>query len=342
MTTKDPSDSDPGKRPESGSNDQDKGGADTDSESKAFASALAGVTAIKEFRRDVLDSLQQQETDLPRPSWRKKFRRDLPFWSLLSREQQRHTRHIFAHMLPDPDVDVTSFDPDERLMLDVVAEQYIRQALVFAETVESERYEPKAEIDRDFPGRVLVLTFSASLFFFDAPDEYGKRGYTYQNIYGNRSIPATGRCRLKGGFERDESIQSLEFHTSAVQLLGVAEGGAKKLRSFDHESKRFHKSFSDTFHGISVKARDTFSGFVRELTSSQALESAEVEPGDGEHGASISRIEPELQRKKKDTDTNETLGEGDGSESNESAARPSSGSGELGPSDPDDNDKSRA
>jgi hypothetical protein len=251
--------------------------------SDAFASALAGVTAIKQFRVDVLESLKKQENELPRAAWRKKFRRDLPFWQLLSRDQQRHMRYIFAHMLPDPDVDVSSFDPDERLMLDVVAEQYIHQALVFVEMVEAEQYNARKELDRDFPGRILALTFSASLFFFDTPDEYGKRGYTYKNIYGNRSIPAEGRCRLKGSFERGESIQSLEFHTSAIQLLAVIEAASDsgKIEAFDHQSRRFQRSFSDTFHGISVKARDTFSGFLSELTSSSQMQAIETENDNG-------------------------------------------------------------
>lgn len=256
-------------------------GEDKKEKGPSFEKALSGVTAIKSFHDGVLKQLEEQEEGIHRPEWRKKFRRELPFWSLLSPEQRRHVRNIFAHMLPDPDVDTSSFDPEERLMLDIVAEQYIRQALLFAQTVEQEEYHAKEEVARDYPGRVLVLTFSASLFFFDVPDNYGKRGYTYQNIYGNRSIPASGRCRLKGLFERRQSLQTLEFHTSAVQLVAVTKVEVQKLQKFEHESQLFHRKFSDTFHGISVKARDTFSGFVHELTSSSQIDVVKPQ-GEGE------------------------------------------------------------
>lgn len=256
----------------------------------SFGKALSCVNGMKEFRKDVLIPLQEQEKEIPRPEWRQKFRRELPFWKLLSSEQKRHVRNIFAHMLPDPDVDTSSFDSEERLMLDIVAEEYIRQALSFADTVEGEQYRPKEEVERDYPGRVLVLTLSASLFFFDVPDQYGKRGYSYQNIYGNNSIPSSGRCRLKGGFKCGESLMALEFHTSAVQLVADTEAMASRFREFEYESKLFHRSFSDTFHGISVKSRKSFSGFVHELTFSShtnggsASESGEDEGGEGEDG----------------------------------------------------------
>ncbi len=259
-----------------------------------FGKALSGVDGMKRFREEVLFPLQEQEKGIPRPEWRQKFRRELPFWRLLNSDQRKHVRSIFAHMLPDPDVDTSSFDSEERLMLDIVAEEYIRQALSFADTVESEEYRPKNEVERDHPGRVLVLTLSASLFFFDVPDQYGKRGYSYQNIYGNNSIPSTGRCRLKGGFKCGESLMALEFHTSAVQLVADTEAKVSRFREFEYESKLFHRSFSDTFHGISVKSRQSFSGFVHELTfsskadgsrSPQEGEDQEVENGtDGETG----------------------------------------------------------
>ncbi len=253
----------------------------------SFGRALSGVTLMRSFRENVLEPLKEQEEGIPRPEWRQKFRRELPFWKLLSSEQRRHIRSIFAHMLPDPDVDVSSFDPEERLMLDIVAEEYMRQALLFADTVESEEYRPKEHIDRDYPGRVLVLTLSSSLFFFDVPDKYGKRGYTYQNIYGNRSIPSYGRCRLKGGIHCGDSLLALEFHTSEVQLVADTEAMENRLREFDDESKKFHRSFSDTFHGISVKSRKSFSGFIQELTSSSQIDDVVRAPspdGDGIEG----------------------------------------------------------
>lgn len=234
----------------------------------AFGTALVSPTSIRRFQKDVLEEIRKQELELPQPAWRRKFRADLPFWKLLGQDQQSHLRQIFAHVLPDTDVVLDSFDHEEKLMLDVLSETYIKQAMAFAELVENQDYKVYTRLPRDYAGRILALTLSASLFFYEDPDEYGKRQYTYHNIYGNETIPSKGRCRVKGTFSANERIETLEFRSSPVQLLATHEAGVARKSGFEQESRQFQKTFVSTFLPIPKKAKETFTGFVEEATTS--------------------------------------------------------------------------
>ncbi len=222
----------------------------------SFGRALAGLTDLKEFRQEVLDRLREQERELVDPAWRKRFRRELPYWHLLDRDQQHHVRSIFGHVLPDSDVSVESFDRDELILLDTISEQYIRQALTFLEEVERRQFQVRVKIPRDYSGRIVVLTLSASLLIFDSPDDQGKRNYSYQNIYGNRTVPGFGRCRLKGNLKVSKRVRSLEFHTSPVQMIAAGEGGAEE--TFRRDSMELHRSYMDTFSRVEELSRSGF------------------------------------------------------------------------------------
>ena len=235
----------------------------------AFGHALDSIDSIKKFRKEVLESLEREEQSLADLAWRKKFRRELPYWKLLGDEQKKHVRGIFSHMLPDPDIVVDAFDKNELLWLDAVAEQYVRQALIFAGSVGANDYRLIPSVERDLSSRFVVLTLSASLFTFDVPDELGKRAYQYKNIYGNRSIPLSGRCRLKGGIAVGEQLKTVEFHSSPVQL--VAQGDAEVvIRAFDQDSHVFHRSFNDSFSSIAVKSHSVVVSLNQESLASQA------------------------------------------------------------------------
>ncbi|MCD6498781.1 MAG: hypothetical protein J7M25_10860 [Deltaproteobacteria bacterium] len=241
-----------------------------------FGHALESLDSIKEFRKAVLENLEHEEQSLADLAWRQKFRRELPYWQLLGDEQKKHVRGIFSHMLPDPDIVVDAFDKNELLWLDAVAEQYVRQALVFAESVGDNDYRLVPSVERDRESRFVVLTLSASLFTFDVPDELGKRAYQYKNIYGNRSIPLSGRCRLKGGITVGEQLKTVEFHSSPVQL--VAQGDAEVvIRGFDQDSHVFHRSFNDSFSSIPMKSQSVVVSLSREFTASQASAPDEVQ-----------------------------------------------------------------
>ena len=261
--------------------------SDGKSNTGAFAGALVSASSIRRFQQDVMKNLQEQESELADPAWRRKFRTDFPFWKLLSHEQQNHLRQIFAHVLPDPDVSTESFDQEERLMLDVLAETYMKQAMPFAELVESQAYQIYTRLPRDYPCRIPGLTLSASLFFFEEPDDFGKRQYTYRNIYGNETIPDTGRCRIKGAFTANQRIETLEFRTSPVQLLATHKPGEERKSGFAEESRQFHKTFVSTFLPIPVKARETFTGFIDDVTTSHE------DTGDGEQPTDDDSREPE-------------------------------------------------
>ena len=214
----------------------------------ALGEALTGPEELRSFRDEVFAKLVEKERSLASESWRRTFRRELPYFRLLTEKQREHFREIFRHVLPDPDVPIESFDRDERVLLDMLAERYVRNALLFADRIEKLGFTPTKKVSRDYEGRLVVLTLSASLFVLDRPDSNGKRRYVYENIYGNFTIPAEGRCRLKGRVRVGRRLTTVEFSTSPVQL--VACGVKEPASSFRDDSIVVQKSFQSTLSPV--------------------------------------------------------------------------------------------
>ncbi len=281
----------------------------------SFGRALAGLTDLKAFRRDVLDVLRQEEQELLDPAWKKRFRRELPYWVLLDRDQQHHVRSIFGHVLPDSDISVESFDRDELVLLDTIAEQYIRQAVGFLEEVERRDFQVFTKVSRDYPGRIVILTLSASLLVFDGPDAQGKRTYSYQNIYGNRSVPGFGRCRLKGNLKVSKRVRSLEFHTSPVQMLAMGEAGTEE--SFRRDSMELHRSYMESFSRVEDLSRMDFERLQGQETSLVKDDSSldrDDTSLDKDAGGRIFGVDPKIVTTNPDIQDDLPEGDGDGDE----------------------------
>jgi len=173
---------------------------------------------LANFAAGRLVPLREKEGSLPE-RWRRRFRIGLPFYGLLDEPQQRHLRRLFEYRLPDLDVELEHFDDEERIRLDVLAETYLAQVADYAEIAAEHGYGLVRAIDRRTPSRFAALTLSGSIYVLDAPDERGKRAYTYRNIYHNRSIPPEGSCRLKADPAAGERLRTLSFKSSPIQLL---------------------------------------------------------------------------------------------------------------------------
>lgn len=248
--------------------------------SGAFAGALVDAEHIRRFLDETVRPLKQQEETLAKP-WRSGFRGQLPYFALLDERQQVHLRGIFAHMLPDPDVEVARFDREERILLDVLAETYITQARVFAELMADHEYRVTSHVRRDAPGRLIALTLSASVFVFDSPDANQKRRYRYQNIYGNRHVTPEGRCRLKGHLRLAEAVRALEFRTSPLLMLAVHPEGARYKMAFGHESRVVSDTMTSRMREVTFHASSSFHAYtdVRPLAEIQAELDEEDEKG---------------------------------------------------------------
>ncbi len=231
----------------------------------ALGVALEGPEELKSFREEVFGRLVQKERELASEAWRRTFRRELPYYRLLTPHQRDHFRQIFGHVLPDPDVPVESFDREERVLLDMLAERYVRNALLFADRMERLGFVPTRKVSRDYEGRVVILTLSASLFILDRPDATGRRRYVYENIYGNFSIPAEGHCRLKGRVRVGKRLTTVEFSSSPIQL--VASGQRDASSSFRDDSIVVQKSFQSTLSPIREEASRLASRFRHSSSS---------------------------------------------------------------------------
>ena len=227
----------------------------------AFADALLDVKSIERFMDEVVAPLKAEEEGLAKP-WRSGFRVQLPFYRLLDVRQQAHLRGIFAHMLPDPDVDLEAFDREELILLDVLAETYVTQARIFAELMGDHEYQVVPHVRRDVPGRVIALTLSASVFVMDAPDRHRKRRYRYQNIYGNRHVSPDGRCRLKGHLRLTETIRALEFRSSPLLLLALHPEGTQYKMGFKQESQVVSDTFTSRMMEVSFHASSSFHAYT--------------------------------------------------------------------------------
>ncbi len=227
----------------------------------AFAEALVDAESIRSFMREVVEPLKEEEEALAAP-WRSGFRVQLPYFHLLDERQQAHLRGIFAHMLPDPDVELAAFDREELILLDVLSETYVAQAKIFSELMGDHEYQVTSHIRRDAPGRVIALTLSASVFVFDAPDRNRKRRYRYQNIYGNRHVTPEGRCRLKGHLRLSETVRALEFRSSPLLLLAIHPEGEQYKMAFKQESQVLSDTFTSRMMEVTFHASSSFHAYT--------------------------------------------------------------------------------
>jgi hypothetical protein len=245
----------------------------------AFADALVDVDHIRSFMEEVVRPLKEEEEALAKP-WRSGFRVQLPFFRLLDERQQAHLRGIFAHMLPDPEVELAAFDREELILLDVLSETYVTQARIFAELMGDHEYRVTSHVRRDAPGRAIALTLSASVFVFDAPDRHRKRRYRYQNIYGNRHVTPEGRCRLKGHLRLAETVRALEFRSSPLLMLAVHPEGSRYKMAFKQESQVVSDTFTSRMMEVTFHANSSFHAYtdVRPLAEIQAELDEDPEP----------------------------------------------------------------
>jgi len=174
-----------------------------------------------------LAPLREQEAQMPK-RWQKRFRADLPFFSLLDEPQQRHLRRLFEYRLPDSEVPLDHFDEEERIRLDVLAETYVDQVAEFYPIASEHGYGLVQALDRRTPSRFAALTLSGSIYVLDSPNAKGKREYTYKNIYKNRSIAPDGTCRIKTDPAIGERLRTLGFKSSPVQLLACDTARARR------------------------------------------------------------------------------------------------------------------
>lgn len=244
----------------------------------AFADALLDVESIRGFMEDVVRPLKEEEESLAKP-WRSGFRGQLPYFRLLDARQQAHLRGIFAHMLPDPDVDLSAFEREERILLDVLSETYVTQARIFAELMGDHDYQVVSHVRRDAPGRVIALTLSASVFVFDAPDRYRKRRYRYQNIYGNRHVNPDGRCRLKGHLQLTETVRALEFRSSPLLLLAIHPEGRQYKMAFKQESQVVSDTFTSRMMEVTFHASSSFHAYTNVSPLSELQDKLDAEGG---------------------------------------------------------------
>lgn len=247
--------------------------------SGVFPAALVGEEQIRDFLREHVKPLKDEEEALAKP-WRSGFRAQLPFFSLLDDRQQAHLRGIFSHMLPSPEVEVEDFDREERILLDVLSETYIAQARVFAELMSEHDYQVLPVVKRDMPGRVIALTLSASVFVFDVPDARQIRRYRYQNIYGNRHVSPEGKCRLKGHMRLAETIRSQEFRSSPLLMLAVHPETAQYRMGFREESKVVSDTMSSRMKEVTFHASSSFHAYTNVRPLAEVQSEVDEDPDD--------------------------------------------------------------
>jgi hypothetical protein len=257
-----------------------------------FSAALVGEAQLRRFLTEVVSPLKEEEEALAKP-WRSGFRGKLPFYSMLDSRQKEHLRGIFAHMLPGPDVEVSSFDREERILLDVLAETYIAQARVFVDLMVEHDYRVTSSIKRDVPGRVIALTLSASVFVFDAPDNQQRRRYSYKNIYGNKHVTPEGRCRLKGHMRLDETLRAQEFRSSPILMLAAHPETSQYRMPFGQESKVVSDTMTSRMKEVTFHASSSFHAYTNVRPLSEVK--AEVEE-EAEDGGEILGSRPPLSR----------------------------------------------
>ncbi len=249
--------------------------------SGAFADALVSAERIREFLHECVRPLKEEEEALAK-QWRPGFRVRLPFYSLLDERQQEHLRGIFAHQLPDPDIQVDSFDREELILLDVLAETYVAQSLVFVDLMDRHEYQVVPRVSRDAKGRIIAMTLSASVFILDGPDEHRRRRYRYQNIYGNRQVEPDGRCRLKGNLRLAEVMRASEFRSSPLLMLAVHPDDVAYRMGFDHESKVMSQTFTSQMMERSFIASSCFQGYTNVHPLDELSVDDEDEDGEGD------------------------------------------------------------